>query len=40
MGQHADVVVGGDLLHDEGCDAVSETIDGVKDAHKASAPTK
>ncbi|MFB6122655.1 MAG: phosphoglycerol geranylgeranyltransferase [Haloferacaceae archaeon] len=33
MGQHADVVVVGDLLHDEGVDAVAETVDGVKDAH-------
>jgi phosphoglycerol geranylgeranyltransferase len=34
MGQHADVVVVGDLLHDEGCDAVRETVEGVKDAHE------
>ena len=34
MGQHADVVVVGDLLHDEGCDAVRETVEGVKDAHQ------
>ncbi len=34
MGQYADVVVVGDLLHDEGCEAVAETVDGVKDAHK------
>jgi len=33
MGQHADVVVVGDLLHDEGCDAVRETVEGVKNAH-------
>lgn len=33
MGQHADVVVVGDLLHDEGCEAVRETVEGVKDAH-------
>ncbi|MFC7166836.1 phosphoglycerol geranylgeranyltransferase [Halospeciosus flavus] len=33
MGQHADVVVVGDLLHDEGCDAVRQTVKGVKDAH-------
>ncbi|MFB6107766.1 MAG: phosphoglycerol geranylgeranyltransferase [Haloplanus sp.] len=33
MGRHADVVVVGDLLHDEGVDAVAETVDGVKDAH-------
>uniref|UniRef100_UPI0026360907 phosphoglycerol geranylgeranyltransferase n=1 Tax=Haloplanus sp. TaxID=1961696 RepID=UPI0026360907 len=34
MGQHADVVVVGDLLHDEGCDAVRETVEGVRDAHE------
>jgi len=33
MGEHADVIVVGDLLHDEGCDAVRETVEGVKDAH-------
>jgi geranylgeranylglyceryl diphosphate synthase (EC 2.5.1.41) len=33
MGEHADVVVVGDLLHEEGCDAVRETVNGVKDAH-------
>jgi len=33
MGQRSDVVVVGDLLHDEGCDAVRETVEGVKDAH-------
>ncbi|WP_318566699.1 phosphoglycerol geranylgeranyltransferase [Salinigranum marinum] len=33
MGQNADTVVVGDLLHDEGCDAVRETVEGVKDAH-------
>jgi phosphoglycerol geranylgeranyltransferase len=33
MGAHADTVVVGDLLHDEGCDAVRETVEGVKDAH-------
>jgi phosphoglycerol geranylgeranyltransferase len=33
MGQYADVVVVGDLLHDEGCAAVRETVEGVKDAH-------
>jgi len=32
MGQHADTVVVGDLLHDEGVDAVAETVDGAKDA--------
>ena len=33
MGQHADAIVVGDLLHDEGCDAVRETVEGVKDAN-------
>jgi len=33
MGQHADTVVVGDLLHDEGVDAVRETVEGVQDAH-------
>jgi phosphoglycerol geranylgeranyltransferase len=33
MGRHADVVVVGNLLHDEGVDAVSETVEGVRDAH-------
>jgi phosphoglycerol geranylgeranyltransferase len=33
MGRHADVVVVGDLLHDEGCAAVRETVEGVTDAH-------
>ncbi|WP_430504480.1 phosphoglycerol geranylgeranyltransferase [Haloparvum sp. PAK95] len=33
MGQRSDVVVVGDLLHDEGCDAVRKTVEGVKDAH-------
>jgi phosphoglycerol geranylgeranyltransferase len=33
MGQYADVVVVGDLLHDEGCGAVRETVEGVNDAH-------
>ncbi|WP_224269967.1 phosphoglycerol geranylgeranyltransferase [Haloprofundus salinisoli] len=33
MGQYADVIVVGDLLHDEGVDAVRETVEGVKDAH-------
>jgi len=32
MGQHADVVVVGDLLHDEGVDAVRETVEGVRGA--------
>jgi len=33
MGRHADCVVVGDLLHEEGCDAVRETVEGVSDAH-------
>ncbi|MFC6836564.1 phosphoglycerol geranylgeranyltransferase [Halomarina ordinaria] len=32
MGQHADVVVVGDLVHDEGIDAVEATVRGVRDA--------
>ena len=31
MGEHADVVVVGDLVHDEGVDAVGETVEGAKD---------
>ncbi|MFA9517381.1 phosphoglycerol geranylgeranyltransferase [Halopenitus sp. H-Gu1] len=33
MGTHADVVVVGDLLHDEGCAAVRETVEGATDAN-------
>ena len=33
MGAVADVIVVGDLLHDEGVEAVEETVEGVKDAH-------
>ena len=33
MGQYADVIVVGDLVHDEGCDAVAETVQGAQDAH-------
>lgn len=33
MGQHADTIVVGDLVHDEGVEAVAETVDGVRDAH-------
>ncbi|SFL00844.1 phosphoglycerol geranylgeranyltransferase [Halogranum rubrum] len=33
MGSNADVVVVGNLLHDEGVDAVRETVEGVKAAH-------
>ncbi|MFB6184979.1 MAG: phosphoglycerol geranylgeranyltransferase [Haloarculaceae archaeon] len=32
MGTHADVVVVGDLVHDAGVDAVTETVAGAKDA--------
>ncbi|GGC63256.1 phosphoglycerol geranylgeranyltransferase [Haloferax sulfurifontis] len=32
MGQHADAIVVGNLLHDEGVDAVRETVEGAKDA--------
>jgi phosphoglycerol geranylgeranyltransferase len=32
MGKHTDVVVVGDLLHDEGVDAVRETVEGARDA--------
>ncbi|MFC5970698.1 phosphoglycerol geranylgeranyltransferase [Halomarina salina] len=30
MGQHSDVVVVGDLVHDEGCAAVRDTVEGVR----------
>ncbi|WP_330630405.1 phosphoglycerol geranylgeranyltransferase [Halocatena halophila] len=33
MGQHADTIIVGDLIHDAGIEAVAETIRGVKDAH-------
>jgi phosphoglycerol geranylgeranyltransferase len=36
MGRHADTVVVGDLVHDEGVDAVVETVNGAKDATSAS----
>jgi phosphoglycerol geranylgeranyltransferase len=39
MGEDADTIVVGDLLHDEGVDAVRETVEGVKDAH-AEAPAE
>jgi len=32
MAEHADVVIVGDLVHDEGCDAVRETVRGAKNA--------
>lgn len=34
MGQVADVIVVGDLLHEKGVGAVEETVRGVKDAHR------
>jgi phosphoglycerol geranylgeranyltransferase len=36
MAQHADTVVVGDLVHDEGVDAVTKTVDGAKDATPAT----
>jgi len=33
MGEHADTIVVGDLLHEEGVDAVRRTVEGVQDAH-------
>lgn len=33
MGRHADTIVVGDLVHDEGPEAVRETVEGVRDAH-------
>jgi phosphoglycerol geranylgeranyltransferase len=32
MGEHADTIVVGNLLHDEGAEAVAETVRGVRDA--------
>jgi len=32
MAEHADVVVVGDLLHEEGCETVAETVRGAEDA--------
>jgi phosphoglycerol geranylgeranyltransferase len=34
MAEHADTVVVGDLVHDEGVDAVRETVEGATDARK------
>jgi phosphoglycerol geranylgeranyltransferase len=34
MGRHADTIVVGNLLHDEGADAVAETVAGVADAKR------
>ncbi|WP_135363964.1 phosphoglycerol geranylgeranyltransferase [Halosimplex halophilum] len=36
MAEHADTVVVGDLVHDEGVDAVAETVEGAKDATPAT----
>ena len=39
MGQYADVIVVGDLVHEVGCDAVRDTVEGVTDAHaEATSP--
>jgi phosphoglycerol geranylgeranyltransferase len=35
MARYADTVVVGDLVHEEGVDAVAETVDGATDAHSA-----
>ncbi|WP_327053169.1 phosphoglycerol geranylgeranyltransferase [Halomicrococcus gelatinilyticus] len=37
MAQHADTIVVGDLVHDEGVEAVRETVEGAKDARRAVA---
>jgi phosphoglycerol geranylgeranyltransferase len=37
MGTYADTVVVGDLVHDEGADAVRETVEGARDAEARSA---
>jgi phosphoglycerol geranylgeranyltransferase len=36
MASHADTVVVGDLVHDEGVDAVTETVEGARDAAQVS----
>ncbi|WP_436926511.1 phosphoglycerol geranylgeranyltransferase [Halosimplex amylolyticum] len=36
MAQYADTVIVGDLVHDEGVDAVTETVEGAKDAAAAT----
>jgi phosphoglycerol geranylgeranyltransferase len=36
MGEHADTVIVGDLVHDEGADAVRETVEGARDAQAAT----
>ncbi|MFB6130342.1 MAG: geranylgeranylglyceryl/heptaprenylglyceryl phosphate synthase, partial [Salinigranum sp.] len=38
MGRQADTIVVGNLLHDEGCEAVRQTVEGVKDAHAELEP--
>jgi phosphoglycerol geranylgeranyltransferase len=38
MAERADTIVVGDLVHDEGCEAVRETVEGAQDAK--AAPTK
>lgn len=38
MARHADTIVVGDLVHDEGVEAVRETVEGARDA-KAAQPT-
>lgn len=37
MAEHADIVVVGDLVHDNGVEAVRETVEGAKEAKKARA---
>jgi phosphoglycerol geranylgeranyltransferase len=37
MAQYADTIVVGDLVHDEGVEAVRETVEGARDAHAATA---
>jgi len=37
MGNHADTVIVGDLVHDEGVEAVRETVEGVRDARAEAA---
>jgi phosphoglycerol geranylgeranyltransferase len=36
MGEHADTVIVGDLVHDAGVDAVRETVEGARDARAAT----
>ncbi len=38
MAEHADTIVVGDLVHDEGCAAVAETVRAAEDAPEADAP--